>query len=109
MKKSNVLVPSTRRGFFGSLGKGLTSIAAIPQIFFPAKVSASPNHPEPLADVEDWFKKIKGNHRIVYDAPSIHEGFPIIWSWMEGQPTYDLIGESNGSRRQVIPFRLNQV
>ena len=71
MKKRNVIDPFTRRSFFGSLGKGLTSIAALPQIFFPTKVSAATNHPDPLSDVEDWFKKIKGTHRIEYDAPSI--------------------------------------
>lgn len=104
MKKSNELVPSTRRSFFGSLGKGLTSIVAIPQIFFPSKVSASPNHPGPPADVEAWFKKIKGNHRIVYDAPSIHEGFPIIWSWVFLDASNG-IGSTDEDLTSMVVFR----
>jgi intracellular sulfur oxidation DsrE/DsrF family protein len=35
-----------------------------------------------VEDAEAWFKKIKGKHKIVYDAPEPHDGFPIIWSWV---------------------------
>jgi intracellular sulfur oxidation DsrE/DsrF family protein len=35
-----------------------------------------------VEDADAWFKKIKGKHKIVYDAPEPHEGFPIIWSWV---------------------------
>jgi len=33
-------------------------------------------------DADAWFKKVKGKHKIVYDAPEPHDGFPIIWSWV---------------------------
>ena len=59
MKKSNVLVPSTRRSFFGSLGKGLTSIAAISQIFYPGKVSASANIPNPCQKSRNGSRRSK--------------------------------------------------
>lgn len=35
-----------------------------------------------VEDADAWFKKIKGKHKIVYDAPEPHDGFPIIWSWV---------------------------
>src|SRR5688572_1204206 len=35
-----------------------------------------------VEDADAWFKKVKGKHKIVYDAPEPHEGFPIIWSWV---------------------------
>ena len=83
MKKSNASGPFTRRKFFGSFGKGLTSVVAIPQIFGSTQLVAS--SAEVKSDgtpAEDWFKKIKGKHRMVYDAPSVHDGFSIIWSWV---------------------------
>jgi intracellular sulfur oxidation DsrE/DsrF family protein len=35
-----------------------------------------------VEDADAWFKKVKGKHKIVYDAPEPHEGFPIVWSWV---------------------------
>ena len=96
----------SRRSFFGSLGKGLTSIAAISQIFYPGKVLASANSPEPLSEVEEWFKKIKGSHRIVYDAPSIHEGFPIIWSWVFLDASHSS-GSTDEDLTSMVVFRHN--
>ena len=32
-------------------------------------------------DADQWFKKIKGSHRIVYDGSTPHGGFPVIWTW----------------------------
>jgi hypothetical protein len=34
-----------------------------------------------MSDAEQWFKNIKGSHRIVYDGSTPHGGFPIIWNW----------------------------
>jgi intracellular sulfur oxidation DsrE/DsrF family protein len=31
---------------------------------------------------DDWFKKVKGKHKIIYDATEPNEGFPVIWSWV---------------------------
>ena len=33
-----------------------------------------------MGEADDWFKKIKGSHRIVYDGSTPHDGFPIIWN-----------------------------
>jgi hypothetical protein len=29
---------------------------------------------------DDWFKKVKGKHKIIYDATKPNENFPVIWS-----------------------------
>ena len=34
-----------------------------------------------MGEADDWFKKIKGTHRIVFDGSKPHNGFPIIWNW----------------------------
>jgi intracellular sulfur oxidation DsrE/DsrF family protein len=106
MKKRNVQSPFTRRSFFGSLG--LTSLAAIPQIFISNEASALPNAPKPMRDndVDGWFKKIKGQHRIVYDATTIHEGFSIVWSWVFLDANNET-GSTDDDLTTMVVFRHN--
>lgn len=106
MKNNNVASPpSTRRNFFGSLSKGLASIVAIPQIFAPAKVSAAQNFsPSAWGDAEQWLSKIKGKHRMVYDATSIHDGFSVIWSWVFLDANNDS-GSADDALTAMVVFR----
>ena len=64
-------------------------------------------------DPDDWFKKIKGSHRIVYDASEPHMGFPFIWAW-----AYYMTNNQTGTedddmtamvvlRHNAIPFAMN--
>ena len=82
--------------------------------FLSSPILANNAQPD-LALVEDadaWFKKIKGKHKIVYDAPEPHEGFPIIWSWVfyktnnaTGTPDNDLTAVVV-LRHSAIPFAM---
>jgi intracellular sulfur oxidation DsrE/DsrF family protein len=36
----------------------------------------------PLNDLDGWLDKIKGSEKIVFDAPAVHNGFQVIWSWV---------------------------
>ena len=98
MKKPNATFPFTRRNFFDSFGKSLTSIFAIPYVFGSTQLSAQPGPTSERSDAEEWFSKLKGSHRIVYDATSIHDGMSIVWSWVfldsgnqTGSPDQDLM------------------
>ncbi len=82
MKKANVTLPFTRRNFFDSFGKSLTSIFAIPYVFGAHQLSAQSGRKSEWNHTEEWFSKLKGSHRIVYDATSIHDGMSIVWSWV---------------------------
>lgn len=31
--------------------------------------------------LDPWFDKIKGDHRIVFDSPAVHDGAQTIWTW----------------------------
>lgn len=70
---------STRRGFLGALATsvatlGVTTLAA------PFTAMATPAFtPHEIADAEAWFNKIKGKHRIVFDATRPHELLPFAW------------------------------
>ncbi len=75
----NSLQSSSRRLFVGKLATaaaaGLTSLHAIQHPAFGATVKSG-------SDAENWFKKAKGSHRIVYDASEPHDGMAIVWSWV---------------------------
>jgi intracellular sulfur oxidation DsrE/DsrF family protein len=78
MKKDN---SSGRREFLGTLTAGAAAMG-IAGIITPlqqarAESAAALNHPG--SDVDDWFKKIKGKHRIVFDATRPHDLLPFAW------------------------------
>jgi hypothetical protein len=65
-----------RRGFLGrfaaaAMGIGVASLA--PEV---AEASAS-NAADP--QLESWFGKLTGKHRVVFDAPEVNSGFAAIW------------------------------
>ncbi len=76
-------IENSRRKFLSKLAltAGATAgLSAIPKELIPGEsITSSSNALE--ADI--WFlKNVKGVHRVVYDAPEPHDGFPVIWSWV---------------------------
>ena len=72
----------SRRSFFAMLALGVSASA------FPMMVKEFENMEElpkldnlDPKDAEEWFKNIKGTHRIAYDGSTPHGGLPIIWNW----------------------------
>jgi hypothetical protein len=72
----------SRRSFFATLALGVSASA------FPMMVKEFENVeklPEfnslNSKDSEEWFKKIKGTHRIAYDGSTPHGTLPIVWNW----------------------------
>lgn len=74
MDKSKTI--SNRRKFLGNLAG---SAAAIGVLSIPSSIKAAPSVFEPSDDAEEIFKKIKGKHRVVFDATRPHEIFPFAW------------------------------
>ncbi len=85
MKTKNSVLNAERRGFLGALATGAAALglAAITSPLklgaqtpksSPTKNAAASMHP---ADV--WFNKVKGTHRVIYDATRPHEIFPFAW------------------------------
>jgi intracellular sulfur oxidation DsrE/DsrF family protein len=67
-----------RRGFIGriaaaAMGIGVTSL--VPR----AADAESGTYPATDPQLEAWFGKLKGKHRVVFDATEPNEGFPAIW------------------------------
>ncbi len=73
---------NSRRDFLGKLAFG--SAAGMAAMMSPEELQASLMTPDLtlVEGADDWFKKIKGKHKIVYDAPDPHDGFSITWSWV---------------------------
>lgn len=103
---------NSRRKFMGSVLLGATS-GTLAMITNPLYAANSSFDTKQMADADEWFKKIKGSHRIVYDGSTPHDGFPVIWNW-----AFYLSNNETGSsdsditamtvlRHNAIPFALN--
>ncbi|HYC85789.1 MAG TPA: Tat (twin-arginine translocation) pathway signal sequence containing protein [Chryseosolibacter sp.] len=71
---------SSRREFMQTLAIGTTGLVAGVSST-PAVAGGGGSSSELGIQAEAWIKKVKGKHRIIYDATEPHDGFPIIWSW----------------------------
>ncbi len=108
MKTTN---STSRRTFLGALAlgsvaSGLTALTSKSEEI-PLDLSG-----RSLYEADEWFKGIKGTHRIVYDGSTPHDGFPIIWNWafyltnnQTGSPDNDITGMTV-LRHSAIPFAL---
>ncbi|SEB86726.1 hypothetical protein SAMN05192540_1756 [Maribacter dokdonensis] len=102
---------SSRRKFMGAVLMGATA-STLSLITGPV-YAAMPNYDDKkMAEVDNWFNKIKGTHRIVYDGSTPHDGFPIIWNWAfylsnnETGSKDDDITAMTVLRHNAIPFAL---
>jgi intracellular sulfur oxidation DsrE/DsrF family protein len=68
-----------RRGFLEMLVKGATTLGLL-SVVIPIKTKAEPVIPvENFGGDDDWFAKIKGKHRMVFDATQPHGIYPFAW------------------------------
>ena len=80
----NFSTPTHRRGFLGMLASGaaalgLTALASPFQLNAQQKNGAKPTAAAPKSEADLWFSKIKGTHRVVFDATRPHEVLPFAW------------------------------
>src|SRR5690349_12354669 len=76
--------PTARRGFLakvagGFAALGLAGLAKPLNIVAQEKQSQTTKTPQTLSPADAWFNKIKGSHRVVYDATRPHEIMPFAW------------------------------
>ncbi|NCU04092.1 MAG: twin-arginine translocation signal domain-containing protein [Chitinophagaceae bacterium] len=71
---------SARREFLGAVAAGAAALglASLP-IGAQAKELLTGNTVADENNPEEWFKQIKGKHRMVFDATQPHELFPFAW------------------------------
>ena len=89
----NIKKQSPRRKFLGNIAAGA---AALGMLSIPSSIKAAPKLFEQTDDADEWFKQIKGKHRVVFDATRPHEIMPFAWprvflmtNEMTGTPSKD--------------------
>jgi intracellular sulfur oxidation DsrE/DsrF family protein len=100
---------NSRRKFIGQMVAGTAIGISSFSVPFAARGAGSAGSSE---NADEWFKKAKGTHRIIYDATEPHEGLPIIWSWVfyltnnnTGTPDTDMTAMLV-LRHNAIPFAM---
>ena len=89
----NIKKQTPRRKFLGNIAAGA---AALGMLSIPSSIKAAPKLFEQTDDADEWFKQIKGKHRVVFDATRPHEIMPFAWprvflmtNEMTGTPSKD--------------------
>src|ERR1700759_1843886 len=79
MENENFQPTTHRRGFIGTVA-GSAAALSLGTLFAPFAASAENNFKQQADDADAWFAKIKGKHRIVFDATEASHGiFPFAW------------------------------
>ena len=68
-----------RRGFLGTLAA--TAAAGLASLT-PLRLEAQPRGRSPVgmdAAFETWLNRITGKHKMIFDAPEVNGGMPVIW------------------------------
>jgi len=102
-------VHTHRRGFLGTLAAaaaaGLASLTP-----FRAAAAATPRSGDPLRSAADpafeaWLNRITGKHKMVFDAPEVNSGMPVVWPrvWLNGNN--DNYGTTDAQNSGVVILR----
>ncbi len=85
MEDKNLKQTTERRKFLGVLATGAAALG-ISTLASPFKLNAQQQKPaaaktpaQPMNPADQWFSKVKGSHRVVYDATRPHEIMPFAW------------------------------
>lgn len=82
MQETNEHTQTSRRQFLGTLTAGAAAMSMAGMIAPIQQLKASPGKTPKISgngDPEEWFKQIKGKHRIVFDVTRPHEVLPFAW------------------------------
>src|SRR4051812_36857547 len=78
METNESLLSNPRRAFLGKLAAGATALG-LSSVITPFKLAAKVNLPAAESSSDEWFGKLKGKHRMVFDATRPHDVFPFAW------------------------------
>lgn len=103
------LAKNTRRKFIGTLALGATAGLTAMAVPFKQDTNLLTSG---VNESDSWFKNIKGNHRVVFDAAEPNDAFSIIWTWgfyatnnQTGSPDSDITAVCV-FRHNAMPFAL---
>ena len=80
MGKEDVTKNKGRRRFLETVTSGAAVMGLVGLVAPIEKVNAGvSSFDAPADDPDEWFKKVKGKHRMVFDATRPHEILPFVW------------------------------
>ncbi len=77
MENDNFL-PNERRDFLAKVATGAAAMG-LSMLASSMPVAAAERSIHSASDADEWFKKVKGAHKIVFDVTEPHETFPFAW------------------------------
>ncbi len=114
MKKRNLTNKTGRRQFLGNLTAGAATLGMSGLVLPFQELRSESSNPKSSHDAEDWFKKITGKHRIVFDLTRPTVGLaPFSWArafLISNEETGSPASECNVVivfRHEGIPFAFN--
>jgi intracellular sulfur oxidation DsrE/DsrF family protein len=78
MKKSNQPPLNQRRNFLKQFATG-AAVLSTGILTMPLQLSAAGNSSPDVSDADEWFKRVKGKHKMVFDVTQPHEIMPFAW------------------------------
>ncbi|HEX6333526.1 MAG TPA: twin-arginine translocation signal domain-containing protein [Flavisolibacter sp.] len=78
MESNEHTIKTDRRDFLGTLATGAVAVG-LGTLATPLQSIAHPNPPNDITSDDEWFKQIKGKHRVVFDVTQPHEVYPFAW------------------------------
>ncbi len=98
-----------RRGFLGTLAAaaaaGLASLTPL-----RAAAESAPRRTGPLGSAADpafeaWLNRITGKHKMVFDAPEVNSGMPVVWPRVWLNTNNDNYGTTDAENSGVVVLR----
>jgi len=97
-------ITTHRRGFLGTLA---ATVAAGFATLTPLRLEAKPRAVTAGMDpsFEAWLNRITGKHKMLFDAPEVNDGMPVIWPrvWLNGNN--ENYGTKDADNSAVIVLR----
>ena len=98
-------VTTPRRGFLGTLAA--TAAAGLASLT-PLRLEAQPRRGSTSgvdAAFETWLNRITGKHKMVFDAPEVNGGMPVVWPRVWLNTTNDNYGTTDAQNSGVVILR----
>jgi hypothetical protein len=94
-----------RRQFLGTIASGVAALG-ISSIVSPLTANAGNNLSTNHDDPDEWFKQIKGKHRIVFDAPQPNPVDALLWTGQAKNQGTAYLEFSNNTKLRLQPGTL---
>ncbi len=95
-----------RRGFLGRLGAAIAlGVTGLGPVRLAAETPAPDGPPGKADPLEDWFNRINGKHRMMFDAPAPNSGFAAVWPRIYMNTMNATYGSKDADDSVVVIFR----